>query len=102
MIKDPTLKLPRKKNVSFTKPITISEPIVQTKVPQIDPNDRGKQKFVFKSKKEVAKEAQQEVNEELAKELQAEQLKANQEVLLGKRSSEISPEERNTWYDKQF
>ncbi|CAI9278366.1 unnamed protein product [Lactuca saligna] len=57
---------------------------------------------VFKSKKELVKEAQQKVDEELENDLHGEQLKDNQEVLLEKKSSEISPEETNTWHDEQF
>ncbi|CAH1420039.1 unnamed protein product [Lactuca virosa] len=47
-IKNPTLKVPRRKDIYITKPVTISEPFAQQKLPQIDPKDRGKQKYVFR------------------------------------------------------
>lgn len=92
-IKDPTLKLPRRKTNYVTKPVTISQPIAQPKLPQTDPKYRGKQKVVFKSKKELAKEAQQKVDEQLEKDIHTKKLKVNQEVLK-KKSSEISLKKR--------
>lgn len=97
-IKDPTLKLLRRKIISVTKSVSILEPIVQPKLHQIDPKDRGKKKVVLKSKKELAKDAQLKVDKELAKDLHAEQLKANKKVHLKKKSSEIFPKETNTWH----
>ncbi|CAH1432870.1 unnamed protein product [Lactuca virosa] len=102
VIRDPALKVPRRKDVYITKPVTISQQVVQPKLPQIDPNDRGKQKVVFKSKKELAKEDQKKMDEELTEKYEAKELKSKQEVLLGKKSPEISSEERNTWHDNQF
>ncbi|CAH1445404.1 unnamed protein product [Lactuca virosa] len=43
-----------------------------------------------------------EIDEELAKQLKAKELKSKQEMLLKKKSSEISPEERSTGHDEQF
>ncbi|CAH1420740.1 unnamed protein product [Lactuca virosa] len=101
-IKDESLKVPRRKDAYFSKPVTISEPITQPKLSQTDPKDKGKQKIIFKSKKELGKEAQMEIDEELAKQLKAKELKSKQEMLLKRKSSEISTEERSTWHDEQF
>ncbi|CAH1422977.1 unnamed protein product [Lactuca virosa] len=86
-IKDPSLKVPRRKDVYFSKPITISEPSTQPKLPQTGPKDKGKQKIVFKSKKKLAKEAQMEINEELSKQLKAKELNSKQAMLLKRKSS---------------
>ncbi|CAH1432416.1 unnamed protein product [Lactuca virosa] len=43
-----------------------------------------------------------EIDEELAKQLKAKELKSKREMLLKNKSSEISPEERSTWHDEQF
>ncbi|CAI9274276.1 unnamed protein product [Lactuca saligna] len=43
-----------------------------------------------------------EINEELAKQMKAKELKSKQVVLLKKKSLEISSEERSTWHDEQF
>ncbi|CAH1449507.1 unnamed protein product [Lactuca virosa] len=72
------------------------------KLHQIDPKDRGKQKVIFKTKNELAKEDQMEIYEELVKQLKAKELKSKQEALIKKKSSEISPEERSTLHDEQF
>ncbi|CAH1415952.1 unnamed protein product [Lactuca virosa] len=101
-IKDPTIKVPRRKDFYITKPDTISEPIAQPNFPQTDPKDRGKQKIVFWLKNELAKEAQMEIDEELAKQLNEKELNSKQEMLLKKKYSEISPEDRSTWHDEQF
>ncbi|CAH1413592.1 unnamed protein product [Lactuca virosa] len=101
-IKDPSLRVPRRKDVYFSKPLTISEPITQPKLSQTDPKDKGKQKIIFKSKKELVKEAQMEVDEEVAKQLKAKELNSKQEMLLKRKSSEISTEERSTWHDEQY
>ncbi|CAH1420792.1 unnamed protein product [Lactuca virosa] len=101
-IKDPSLKVPRRKDVYFSKPVIISEPITQPKLSQIDPKYKGKQKIIFKSKKELVKEAQMEIDEELAKQLKAKELKSKQEMLLKRKPSEISTEERSTWHDEQY
>ncbi|CAH1432301.1 unnamed protein product [Lactuca virosa] len=50
-------------------------------LPQTNPKDKGKQKIVFKSKKELAKEAQMEIDEELAKQMKAKELKSKQEKI---------------------
>ncbi|CAI9279236.1 unnamed protein product [Lactuca saligna] len=44
-IKDPSLKVPRRKDVQFSKPLIVSEPTTQSKLSHSDPNDRGKQKI---------------------------------------------------------
>ncbi|CAH1432990.1 unnamed protein product [Lactuca virosa] len=80
-IKDPTLKVPRRTYVYIIEPITISQPIVQPKLPQIDPKDRGKQNVIFKSKKELSKEAKMKIDEELAKQLEAKELESKQEKI---------------------
>ncbi|CAI9263434.1 unnamed protein product [Lactuca saligna] len=52
--------------------------------------------------KELAKETQMEIDEELAKQLKAKELKSKQEMFRKKNSPEISTKERSTWHDKQF
>ncbi|CAI9299446.1 unnamed protein product [Lactuca saligna] len=49
-IKDPSLKSPRRKDVHFSEPIIISELTSQSKLCYNDPNDKGKQEIIFKSK----------------------------------------------------
>ncbi|CAI9278034.1 unnamed protein product [Lactuca saligna] len=80
-INDPSLKVPRRKDVHFSKPVIISEPTTQSKLSHSDPNDREKQKIIFKSKKELAKETQMHIDEELAKQLKEKELKSKQEML---------------------
>ncbi|CAI9280916.1 unnamed protein product [Lactuca saligna] len=101
-IKDASLKVPRRKDVHFSKPVIILEPTTQSKLSHSDPNDKGKQKIILKYKKELSKETQMQIDEELAKQLMAKELKSKQEMLRKKKSLEISSEERGTWHDKQF
>ncbi|CAI9261834.1 unnamed protein product [Lactuca saligna] len=80
-IKDPSLKVLRRKDVHFSKPIIILEPTTQSKLSQDDPKDKGKHKIIFKSKKELAKETQMKIDEELAKKLKGKELNSKQEVV---------------------
>ncbi|CAI9295466.1 unnamed protein product [Lactuca saligna] len=71
-MKDPSLKVSRRKDVHFSKPLIILEPTTQSKPPHSDPNDKGK---------ELAKETQMQIDEELAKQLKAKELKSKQKML---------------------
>ncbi|CAI9268286.1 unnamed protein product [Lactuca saligna] len=65
--------------------------MTQPKLRQTNPKDKGKHNIIFKSKKELAKEAQMEIHEELAKQLKAMELKSKQEVKVIKPTNSFTP-----------
>ncbi|CAI9261487.1 unnamed protein product [Lactuca saligna] len=94
-IKDPTLKVPIRNTFTSPNLLPLHNQLFNRSFPKLILRIEEK-KVIFKTKNELAKEAQMETYEELAKQLMDKELKSKQEAVIKKKSSEISPEERNS------